>query len=119
MMPEMNTTEGLTRFYSDTEVGELIEELSDAAEDAIEQAAAGAAKAATLASLEREAALLQARAAAVREASRLQAEVLRWQEECQDAKKAGVKTAVITGVICFFGGLVVGVSGVLILQGGR
>jgi septal ring factor EnvC (AmiA/AmiB activator) len=99
------------KFYSDTEVSDLIEELSAAAEEAIERAAAEAAKAAALASLERE-------ATAVREAAHLQAEAIRWQGEYQTAKKAGIKTAVLTGVICFFCGLAVG-AGTVAIIGGR
>jgi hypothetical protein len=86
------------------EVSDLIEELSVAAEEAIERAAAEAAKAAALASLDRE-------AVAIREAQR-------WQMEYRNAKRAGVKTAVITGVICFFGGLAAG-AGTVAIIGGR
>jgi L-lactate utilization protein LutC len=89
------------KFYSDTEVSNLIEELSEAAEEAIEKAAAEAARAAVIASLDQEASLLQAKALAVREAQH-------WREEYHAAKTAGIKTAVITGVICFLGGLAVG-----------
>jgi hypothetical protein len=90
----------------------LIEDLTAAAREAIEQAAGEAAKAAALASLERE-------AAAVREAARLQANADRLQNENSQLKKSRVKTAVITGVICFFGGLAAGAGGVIILQGVR
>jgi hypothetical protein len=83
----------------------LIEDLTGAAHEAIEQAAAEAAKAATLASLERE-------AAAIREAQHLQGENSR-------LKQSRVKTAIITGLICFFGGLAVGAGGIAILQGVR
>jgi hypothetical protein len=92
-------------------VSDLIEELSEAAEEAIERAAAEAAKAAVLASLEREASLAQARSLAIREAQR-------WQGEYRNARSAGIKTAVITGVICFFGGLAVG-AGTVAIIGGR
>jgi hypothetical protein len=86
-------------------VDTLIEDLTGAAHEAIEQAAAEAAKAAVLASLERE-------AAAIREAQHLQGENSR-------LKQSRVKTAIITGVVCFFGGLAFGAGGVAILQGGR
>jgi hypothetical protein len=99
------------KFYSDTEVSELIEELSVAAEEAIEKAAAEAAKAAALASLERE-------TMAIREAAHLKAEAIRWQEEYQTTEKARIKTAVLTGVICFFGGLALG-AGTIAIIGGR
>jgi hypothetical protein len=72
----------------------LIEDLTVAAVEAIEQAAGDAAKAAALASVERE-------AAAVREAARL-------QDENSRLKQSRVKAAVITGAVCFFGGLAVG-----------
>jgi hypothetical protein len=100
------------RLYSDSEIDLLIEDLTQAAEEAIERAAAEAAKAASLASLDRE-------AGAVREATHLQAEAIRWREEYQTAQKQGVKNTVITGVICFLGGLVVGAGSVLILGGVR
>jgi hypothetical protein len=77
-------------------VDTLIEDLTGAAHEAIEQAAAEAARAAVLASLERE-------AAAIRESQHLQGENSR-------LKQNRVKTAIITGVICFFGGLALGMS---------
>jgi hypothetical protein len=84
------------RRYSEYEVDTLIEDLTGAAHEAIEQVAAEAAKAAVLASLERE-------AAAIRKAQHL-------QEENSRLKQSRVKTAIITGVICFFGGLALGMS---------
>jgi hypothetical protein len=93
------------RLYSELEVDTLIEDLTGAAHEAIEQAAAEAARAVALASLERE-------LAAVSEAQRLQSENSR-------LKQSRVKTAVVTGVICFFGGLAVGAGGIAILQGVR
>jgi hypothetical protein len=90
-------------FYTESEVDTLIEDLTGAAHEAIEQAAAEAARAAALASLERE-------STAIREAQRLQGENSR-------LKQSRVKTAVITGVICFFGGLAIGAGGVLIIGG--
>jgi hypothetical protein len=100
-----NSSESGTRLFSEYEVDALIEELTGAAHEAIELAAAEAARAAALASLERE-------AAAVREAQRLQGENNRLQQ-------SRVKTAVVTGAICFFGGLAVGAGVVAILQGVR
>jgi hypothetical protein len=85
-------------------VSSLIEELSEAAEQAIEQAAAEAAKATAIAAIQREAAAW--------------AEAQHWQKEYQIAKKAGVKKAVIAGVICFLGGLAVG-AGTVAIIGGR
>jgi hypothetical protein len=86
-------------------VDTLIEDLTGAAHEAIEQAAAEAAKAAALASLERE-------AAAIREAQHLHSENSR-------LKESRVKTAVVTGIICFFGGLALGAGGIAILQGAK
>jgi hypothetical protein len=100
-----NSTESGMRLYSEFEVDTLIEDLTVAAEEAIERAAAEAAKAAALAGIERE-------AAALREAQQ-------WQRQYQDARSRGVRNAVIAGVICFFSGLVIGAGGVLIIQGGR
>jgi hypothetical protein len=91
------------KFYSDTEVKDLIEELSGAAEQAIEKAAAEAARAAILASLERE-------TAAIREAQR-------WQGEYRNAKTAGIKTAIVTGLVCFFGGMAISAGSILIIGG--
>jgi hypothetical protein len=92
-------------FYTESEVNTLIEDLTVAAKEAIEQAAAEAARAAALASLERE-------AAAIRETQRLQG-------ENSLLKQSRVKTAVVTGVVCFFGGLAVGAGSIAVLQGVR
>ena len=83
-----------TRLYNDLEVDQLIDEVSQAALEAIEQAAGEAARAAMLASLERE-------AAAYREANK-------WKLQAEIAKKTGIKTAVITGVICILSGFATG-----------
>jgi phage host-nuclease inhibitor protein Gam len=72
----------------------LIEDLTTAAHEAIEQAAAEAAKAAALASLKREAAVL--------------AEAWKWEREYRETKRRGITAAVITGAVCFTGGLVTG-----------
>jgi hypothetical protein len=97
------------KLYSISEVEILIDEVSQAAFEAIEQAAAEAAKAATLASLERE-------AAALREAQRWRIEAELRQETIKATKKAGTKNAVITGLICFLCGLAVGVGGTLAIR---
>ena len=101
--------------YSDSEVDLLIDDLTGAALDAIEQAAGEAAKAAALAMLERE-------AAALREAARQLGEAQRWQLEAESslkaiaaAKRAGVKNAVLAGAVCFIGGLAVGAGGIIAL----
>ena len=105
--PILNETE--TRYYSDSEIDLLIEDITVIAKEAIEKAAAEAAKAAAIASVERE-------AAAMREAAQQQAEALRWRLEAEanvqaitTAKMTGVRNAVITGLICLAGGLVVGI----------
>ena len=88
----------------------LIEDLTTAAEEAVEQAAAEAARAAMLASLDREMSLLRAKALAVRETRRL-------LEENGVLRKSRVKAAVITGAICFFTGLAAGACGVMLIGG--
>jgi hypothetical protein len=101
--PPPSSSESGTRRFSEYEVDVLIEDLTMAAVEAIEQAAGEAAKAAALASLERE-------AAAVRKARRLQGENRRLQQ-------SRVKTAIVTGVACFFGGLAIGAGATAILTG--
>ena len=91
------------RLYSDSEIDSLIDDLSIAAKEAIEKAAAEAARVAFLESVERE-------AAAFREAER-------WRLEADTAKKAGRKNVVLAAVIGILGGLAVGVSGVILLGG--
>jgi hypothetical protein len=102
---KQNSEESGTRRYSEYEVDALIEDLTAAAAEAIEQAAAEAARAAMLASLEKE--------------LRAAAEARKLREENGALRKSRVKTAVVTGLVCFFGGLAIGASGVLIIQGGR
>jgi hypothetical protein len=110
-----NLTESETRLYSDSEVITLIDEISAAAYEAIERAAAESAKAATLAGLEREAAIL-------REVTLIQADAQFWRVQAQTnlaaidvAKKTGIKNTIIAGAVCLFGGLIFGVSGTLII----
>ncbi|MDR2434241.1 MAG: ABC transporter permease [Treponema sp.] len=98
-----NSGESGMKQYSELEVDTLIEDLTGAAHEAIEQAAAEAARAAALASLDRE-------MAAMAEAQRLHSENSRLRE-------SRVKTAVITGVVCFFGGLAIGAGTTAILAG--
>jgi len=102
-------SESGTRLYSDLEVNELINEISEAALEAIEQAAGEAAKAAVLASIERE-------AAALREAQRWRMEAEIRQQTIKATKKAGTKNAVIVGLVCFLGGLAVGIGGTLAIR---
>jgi hypothetical protein len=105
-----NLTESGTRLFSEFEVDLLIDDLTGAAVEAIEQAAAEAAKAAAVAGVEREGTLVQERAAALREAKH-------WKAEYSTAKGRGVKNMVITGVVCLLGGLAIGIGGGLILGG--
>jgi hypothetical protein len=92
------------RFYSDSEIELLIEDLTIAAQEAIEKAAGEAARAAALASLEREAAAL--------------AEVNQWKLKYGNEKKAMLKKAVITGALCFVSGFAIG-AGSFSIFGGR
>jgi len=87
----------------------LIEDLSSAAKEAIEKAAAEAAKAAALASIEREAALLHEKADAAREAQR-------WRNEAETAKKDMRKASLLTGIFGLLGGLIAGICGALIIS---
>jgi len=98
-------------------VDNLIEELTEAALEAIEQAAAEAAKAMALSMLERE-------AVAMREATIQQAEALRWQLEAErqmkavkDTKRAGIKNAFIAGAVCLLSGFAIGICGTIYLGG--
>jgi hypothetical protein len=59
-----------------------------------------------MASLERE-------AAAMREAQRWRIEAEIRQQTIKETKKAGTKNAVIVGLVCFLGGLAVGIGGTL------
>jgi len=86
----------------------LIDDLTVIALEAIEQAAGEAARAAFLQSLEREALLLQAEALATREAQRL-------RSEAETLRRAGIRNNVLIGVLCFVGGLAVGVTGTVLI----
>jgi hypothetical protein len=81
----------------------IIEALTEAAHGAIEQAAADAAKAAVLEMIERE-------AAALREMGRWKIEAEKIQAEMK------MKNSVLIGVLCFVGGLALGVGGTLIIS---
>ena len=86
----------------------LIDDISEAAYEAIEQAAAEAARAATLEALERE-------AAAIREAQRWRLEAELREQAITEAKKAGRKNTLLAALIGILGGLAVGVGGTLII----
>jgi hypothetical protein len=92
---------GGTRFYSECEVERLIEEMTLAAEEAIERAAAEAAKAEALASLEREAAALT--------------EMRHWQGEYRDLKGKSMKRMLLAGCVGLLSGLVIGGTTTFIL----
>jgi hypothetical protein len=100
--PPLNSEESGTRQYNEYEVDTLIEDLTGAAREAIEQAAAEAARAAALALLGREAAAL--------------AEARKWRDQYGKARRRGIMAAVITGVICFTGGIA---TGSVLISGGK
>ena len=115
MEPTAILNENETRRYSVSDLDLLIDEISAAAYEAIEKAAAESAKAATLAGLEREAVIL-------REVTLLQADAQFWRLQAEnnllaisEVKKAGVKNAVIAGSLCLIGGLIFGITSTLIL----
>jgi hypothetical protein len=81
-------------FYSAEEVETLIDEFTQSAKEEIERAAAEAAKAAALASIEREAAAI--------------AEARKWKGEYQAARKDGIKNALLAGALCLVGGVALG-----------
>ena len=89
-----NLTENETRLYNEYELIKLIDELTEAAYEAIDMAAAEAARAAVIASIEREMAALQ--------------EMQKWRNEAAALKQSKIKTAIITGLICFLTGLTTG-----------
>jgi len=95
----------------------LIDDLTFAALEAIEQAAGEAAKAAVLSMVERE-------AEALREARQQEAEALCWRlesemltQEIVQTKKAGRKNTFLGIVIGILSGMAVGVCGTLIIGG--
>jgi hypothetical protein len=92
----LSSPEKGTPLWSESEVDALIEDLTTAAEEAIAKAAGEAAKAASIASLEREAKALA---------------------DLRKAKKSKLKTALITGAVCFFGGVTIGVTGTILIGG--
>ena len=103
-------TENETKRYSDLEVDLLIGEISEAAYEAIEQAAGEAARAAFLASVERE-------AAALRDAERWRLEAEANLLAMKAAKRNGVKNTILGVAIGILGGLAVGIGGTLIIGG--
>ena len=98
-----NLTGSGTRLYSDLEIGRLIDEITEAAHEAIELAAGEAARAAMLESLERE-------TAALKEAQRWRIQAETNALAVKETKKKGIKTAIIVGAVCLLGGFAVGVT---------
>jgi class 3 adenylate cyclase len=90
------------RFYNDLEIDLLIEEIREAAHEAIEQAAGEAARAAFIESVERKAKALQA-------AEHWQMEAQKNLQAVKELRKARVKNILLAGLICFFGGFAVGI----------
>jgi len=105
------------KLYSDYEIDILIDDLTEVALEAIEQAAGEAAKAAVLSMVEREAEALQAELAMRREMERWRMEAEAYKQEIAKTKKAGIKNEIITGLSCLVGGLVLGIGGTLIIGG--
>jgi predicted transcriptional regulator len=97
-----NSTENETRQWSELEVDALIDDLTQAAHEAIEQAAGEAAKAATIAALENQAKAL--------------AEIARLQKEKNETRKNTIKNLIITGLSCFFAGALSG-GGIIYFSG--
>ena len=100
---QTDLSEGETRLYTSLEIDLLIDDLTVAALEAIEQAAGEAARAAFLASLEREAAALR------------EAQV--WRNEAETIRRTGTRNNWLVGAICFIGGLFIGVGGTLLIGG--
>jgi hypothetical protein len=88
----------------------LIDEISQAAYEAIDQAASEAARAAALAALEREAAL-------VRQSQYWRNEAEMRQQAINEAKQAGRKNTLIGVLLGILGGLVAGVAGTITIIG--
>ena len=100
-MPQPTLSEGVMNYYSDSEIDWLINEISSIVIESIDQAAAEAARATALASIEREAATL-------REAERWRREAEANLQTIRQIRRVGLKNALITGLACFAGGLVLG-----------
>jgi hypothetical protein len=103
-----NLSESEMRLWSDLEVDLLIDEISEAALEAIEQAAGEAAKAAVLSMVEREAAMFQ-------EVQHWRLEAENLSQEITQARQIARKNTVLGIVFGILGGLAVGVTGTLII----
>ena len=102
-------SENETRYYSDSEIDLLIDDLTVAALEAIEQAAGEAARAAFLSSLDRE-------AAALKETQRWRMEAELQKQALEEAKAAGRKNIWLAALIGIVSGLAVGVTGTLLIS---
>ena len=98
-----------TKRYSDFEINLLIDDLSAAAKEAIEKAAAEAAKAAAMAALDRE-------TVAIRDLNHWRSEAEKNLQEVQAAKRAGRKNTFIAALIGILGGLALGVGGTIAMS---
>ena len=96
------------KLYSDYEIDILIDDLTEAALEAIELAAGEAAKAAVLSMVEREAEALQAELAMRREMERWRTEAEAYKKEIAKTKSKGIRNAIIVGLSCFIGGSILG-----------
>ena len=94
--------------YSDYEIDLLIDDLTEAALEAIEQAAGEAAKAAVLSMVEREAEALQAELAMRRDMELWRMEAEAYKQEIVKTKRNGIRNAIIVGLSCFIGGSILG-----------
>ncbi len=103
------SSEGETIYFTDSEVESLIDDISVAAKEAIEQAGADAAKAAALAALERQAELLQEKAEAERSAEL-------WKVEAETIKANSRKNVVIGVIAGLLSGLALGITGTLLMS---
>jgi len=103
-------SEGGTKLYSDYEIEILIDDLTEAALDAIEQAAGEAAKAAVLSMVEREAVALQAELAMRREMERWKMEAEVNKQEIIKTKSNGIRNAIIVGLVCLGSGFITGIA---------
>jgi len=98
------------KLYSDYEIDILIDDLTEAALEAIEQAAGEAAKAAVLSMVEREAVALQAELAMRREMERWRLEVEAYKQEIAKTKSFGIRNAIIVGLVCLGSGFITGIA---------
>ena len=97
------------RFYTDSEVDLLIEELTEIALEAIEQAASEAARAAILSMLDREVIVL-------REAERWRQEAYLNLQAFAEARRSGRKNTVLGCLIGVISGFAFGIAASLLIN---